>query len=273
MDEQTRKKMITSSFNAASKGYDKPALRFFKVSAKLHSQQMALQGDENVLDIATGTGALALEITQQLPNGRVTGVDLSDGMLEQAQKKAIEMGLGNTTFSKMDMTALDFPDENFDAISCSFGIFFVEDMVGLLKHFSNKVKIGGGITISSFGTNLFHPMADLFYQRIETYGVEIPPKSWKRVDDEEKLAALFAAAGLKEFRVKRHNIGYPLDDIEMWWDIVWFAGFRGLLNQLDDISLQQFRKEHLDEVSALEDRDGLIHLPIETLYASGVKLQ
>jgi ubiquinone/menaquinone biosynthesis C-methylase UbiE len=273
MDEQERKEMIRKGFNAASEGYDRPALRFFGVSAKLHSQQMALIGNEDVLDAATGTGVLALELSERLSQGRVTGIDLSDGMLEQAQSKSENAGLSNIIFLKMDMTALNFPSENFDAISCAFGIFFVEDMVGQLKHLTEKLKIGGRITLASFGSNLFNPMADLFLKRIETFGVELPPKNWQRVDDEEKLGSLFEGAGLKDFKVERHKIGYNLENTEQWWDIVWYAGFRGLLSQLDAASLERFRQEHLDEVATLADGDGSLYLPIETLYSSGQKVR
>lgn len=273
MDEHKRKEMISKSFDAASEGYDRPALRFFKVSARLHAEQMALAGNENVLDVATGTGVLALELSKKLPHGQVTGIDLSDGMLSQARAKTENSGLTNTDFLKMDMTALDFPSEHFDAISCAFGIFFVEDMVGQLQHLAEKLNKDGRITLSSFGGNLFHPMAKHFLERIETYGVELPPQSWKRVDDEEKMGELFEAVGMKEFQVKRHKIGYSLDNPEQWWDIVWFAGFRGLLSQLNSTSLERFRREHLEEVSDLVDDDGLIQLPIETLYASGRKIR
>ena len=273
MDEQERKEMIRRGFNAASEGYDRPALRFFSISAERQAEQMMLSGNEDVLDVATGTGKLALELSKRLHQGQVTGIDLSDGMLDQARTKARSTGLTNTRFLEMDMSALEFPSEHFDAISCAFGIFFVEDMVEQLQHLKEKLKTGGRITLSSFGANLFHPMGDLFLERIETYGVEIPPRSWKRVDDEEKLESLFEAAGLKAFQVKRHKIGYGLDGIEQWWDIIWFAGFRGLLSQLDATSLERFRQEHLEDVAALTEGDGLLHLPIETLYASGLKVR
>ena len=273
MDEQVRKEMIRRGFDAASVGYDRPALRFFKISAERQADYMALVGDEDVLDVATGTGALALELSRRLPQGQVTGIDLSDGMLDQARAKAKSAEVTNASFLKMDMTALDFPSEHFDAISCAFGIFFVEDMVGQLQHLIEKLKIGGWITHSSFGANLFHPIGDLFLERIETYGIALPPRSWKRVDDEKKLKSLFDSADLNEFQVERHKIDYSLDNIEQWWDIVWFAGFRGLLGQLDATSLERFRQEHLDEVANLTDGNGLLHLPIDTLYASGEKVR
>lgn len=273
MDEQERKEMIRRGFNAASEGYDRPALRFFNISAELQAGHMALVGDEDVLDVATGTGKLALELSRRLPQGRVTGIDLSDGMLDRARTKAESSGLTNAHFLNMDMTTLNFSPERFDVITCAFGIFFVEDMVRQLRHMVEKLKIGGQISLSSFSDNLFHPMADHFLARIETYGVELPPQSWKRVDDEEKLQNLFQAAGLRAFQVEHHEIGYSLDDVEQWWDIVWFAGFRGLLSQLDSTSLERFRQEHLEEITTLTNSNGLLHLPIKTLYASGRKVR
>lgn len=272
MDEQERKEMIRKGFNAASEGYDRSALRFFTISAQRQAEQMTLMGNEDVLDLATGTGKLALELSKRLPQGRVTGIDLSDGMLDQARTKAKKAELTNTHFLNMDMTSLNFPPEWFDVISCAFGIFFVEDMVGQLQHCVEKLKIGGQISLSSFCGNLFHPMVDRFLERIETYGMEVPPLNWKKVDNEEKFHNLFQAAGLSEFQVKHHKIGYHLDNAEQWWDIIWFAGFRGLMSQLDSTKLTRFRQEHLEEVATLTDDNGLLYLPIETLYASGRKI-
>ncbi|OSM01488.1 class I SAM-dependent methyltransferase [Magnetofaba australis] len=270
MDDQARKEMLRKGFNAASAGYDRPALRFFHHSACHHADIIDLPPHARVLDLATGTGALALELAKRLPEGEVVGIDLSDGMLAQAQAKAEALGIRNARFEAMDMTALSFPDDHFDAITCAFGVFFVEDMAGLLRGAARVLKPGGRLCFSSFQPDLFHPMADLFMTRIEQYGIAIPPMTWRRVDDADKVTALLAEAGLNQPQAHLRDVSYSLEHSDHWWEIVWYAGYRGLAAQLAPDALERFKAEHLAEVGALADAQGALHLPIGALYGYAI---
>lgn len=270
MDETQRKEFIRQTFNTVAPGYDRPALRFFPESAAHLVAQLQLAGDEHVLDVATGTGAVALSLAHCLPEGQVTGIDMSDGMLRQATNKAAERGLGNAVFQAMDMTDLDFPPDRFHCATAAFALFFVADMEACLRGIVHRLKPGGQVVACGFSEASFAPNVDLFLARIERYGVEIPPLSWKRLSDEGLNHALLSAAGLADIRVVRRDLSYPLPDAEGWWDVLWYAGFRGLLSQLSEADLARFRTEHLAEIAALDRGQG-IPLHVEVLYAQGRK--
>ena len=270
MNEQQRTTMMRETFNTVAGGYDSTALRFFPESADHLSGCLVLEGDEHLLDVATGTGHAALSVAPRLPRGRVTGVDLSPGMLEQARTKAAAMNAGNVEFIEMDMQALKFPADHFDAAICAFGIFFVEDMDAQLSRIAAAVRPGGTVAISGFQENFFHPLADLMYGRLERYGVQKPPQTWRRIATEAGCRTLFDKAGLTDVRVERKNVGYYLDRAEEWWDVIWNAGFRRLVNQLSPEDRETFRREHLQEVDALRTKDG-IWLDVGVLYTIGTK--
>jgi len=270
MDESQRKEFIRQTFNAVAPGYDRPALRFFPESAAHLVEQLQLAGDEHVLDVATGTGAVALTLAQCLPEGQVTGIDLSDGMLRQAEAKAGERGLDNVVFQAMDMTALDFPPNRFHCATVAFALFFVDDMAACLRGMVDCLKPGGRVVACGFSEASFSPNVDLFLARIERYGVEIPPLGWKRLCDEESNRALLSAAGLEDVRVVRRDLSYALPDAEGWWDVLWYAGFRALLSRLSEPDLVRFRAEHLAEIAALDRGQG-VPLHVEVLYAQGRK--
>lgn len=270
MNEQERKEMLKKTFDAVSVGYDSSALRFFQESAKNLAAFLDLRGDEKVLDVAAGTGVVSLAIAQSLPMGKITGVDFSAGMLMQARSKAEAAGIRNTEFIEMDMQDIKFPDDHFDAAVCAFGIFFVEDMERQLHHISDKVKPGGTVAISNFHGDLFSPIGGMFLDRIKGYGVEIPPMTWKRIASEEKCKLLFQSAGLKEIRTEVKNVGYYLKDVDEWWDVIWYAGFRGMVNQLSPADLQKFKDEHLGEIQETMSKDG-IWLDVDVIYTSGIK--
>jgi len=267
MDEQEQKRKLKETFNTIAKGYDSPALLFFSKSAALLPGQLALQGDEHVLDVATGTGHAALALAAELPRGRVTGIDFSEGMLAEAKGKLRERGVENVTLHQMDMQALGFHAESFDAAVFSFSLFFVEDMGGLLGHVRGKVRPGGRVLATSFQEGTFCPQVDMFFERVKKYGVEVPAR-WRRLSSPQECTELFEAAGLKDVRVEAKSVGYHLSEAEGWWEVIWNAGLRRFVSDLSSAELERFRREHMEEIGTLCSKEGL-WLEVKVLYTQG----
>jgi ubiquinone/menaquinone biosynthesis C-methylase UbiE len=269
MNEQERKQHIRATFDTVATLYDCDALRFFRHAAALLPGTFGFEGSESVLDVAAGTGIPALAMAPHLPRGVITAVDFSEGMLEQAAAKCHANGFTNVVVRQMDMTAMTFPDGAFDAANCSFGVFFVEEMAGTLRHIASKVKPGGKVVTTHFRAGSFGAQAELFLSRVDAYGLPAPPPGWLRVASEAQNIELFEAAGLAQPHVASHDVGYLLRDPEQWWEVVWNAGFRSLIAALDEERLARFRQEHLAEVSELMTADGL-PLDIGVLITRGV---
>lgn len=257
MDDQELKQHIRNTFNTISNHYDCEALRFFADAARQLPMRMSLQGHEQVLDVATGTAYPALAMATALPTGKVVGIDLSEGMLARAAEKVRDSGLDNVELVSMDMTDLQFPEAHFDAANCSFGLFFIPDMHVLLQHISSRVRPGGQVVATHFREGAFSPMTDLFMAQVERYGIRLPPIGWKRLAEEAQNRELFASAGLQNIECHYHDLGYYLRDAGQWWDVIWNAGYRSLLAGLSEEALQVFKQEHLQEVAAMEDEQGV----------------
>ncbi|MDH4162545.1 MAG: methyltransferase domain-containing protein [Nitrospirota bacterium] len=268
MDEQKMKIALKETFDTVSAGYDGSSLRFFPRSAENMAALLDLKGDEHILDVACGTGHASLAVAKKLLKGRVTAVDFSAGMLDQARRKADALGIGNIEFLEGDMQKLGFSNRPFDAAVCAFGIFFVQDMETQLSHIASQVRPGGRVMISNFQESYFHPLKDLFMDRLAAYGVQSPPQAWKRIAHEDGCRQLFETAGLKDISVEKRNVGYHLASAEEWWDIVWNAGFRRLVAQLSEQEQERFKDEHLAEVEKLRTQDG-IRLDVGVLYTTG----
>lgn len=249
MDEIARKQMIQQAFDTVATGYDHPSLSFFPETAKRIIQHLDLNDDANLLDVCTGTGVVALEAAQKVLNGQVTGIDLSTGMLAQAQSKAENLGLNNVSFQQQDLDSLDFPDQQFDVATCSFGLFFINDMQTALNNIAAKVKDNGRVAITSFVEPAFEPLSDVFLKRYESFGKEIPPLSWKRLATEDLLREIFSDVGINNVDIYSEPLGFNIDDPQYWWDIVWNAGYRGLLNQLTEEQRDEFKEVHMKEVA------------------------
>ncbi len=94
---------------------DGPAKSFLP-QHNMIAEEVSKAGKGVLLDIGTGPGVVPLKIGKLMPSSRVIGIDLSQRMIEIAQKKRDESGLFNVDFEIMDGNALAFGDNTFDMI-------------------------------------------------------------------------------------------------------------------------------------------------------------
>jgi ubiquinone/menaquinone biosynthesis C-methylase UbiE len=264
-DAQLR--IVKDTFEAVAAAYDSPALRFFVTSAAHLARQLGLRGDEQVLDVACGTGHASLALARLLPKGWVTAIDFSPAMLERAGDKAAAAGLGNIDFIETDMQALPWRCR-FDAAVCAFGVFFAQDVEAQLARIARTVRPGGVVMISSFAEDSMEPLRSLMVERLRSFGVERTPQTWLRVARPEACRALFATAGLQDIEVEQREMGYALASAEAWWDVVWNAGFRRMVACLAPADQARFQEQHLAEVEALRSSEG-IRLDVPVLFTRG----
>ncbi len=111
-------------------------------------EALALEGRARVLDLATGTGDLALAIAARYPEAHIVGTDPSLKMLAVATTKVERAALGSRiTLSQGDAETLNFPDQSVDALSMAFGIRNVPDRSRALREMARVVRVGGRIAI------------------------------------------------------------------------------------------------------------------------------
>lgn len=124
---------------------------------------------QSVLDIATGTGDLAIQAYQLLNSPQITGVDISEGMMEVGRKKVAKLGLSDKiAFEKQDCMALDIPDNSYDAAIVAFGIRNFENLDKGIKEIHRVLKPGGRVMILELSTPQHFPMKQAYwmYSRI-----------------------------------------------------------------------------------------------------------
>ena len=262
------KEKVAQTFNTVCDAYDCEELRFFRSSAQRMLDLLSLTPDERMIDVAAGTGHISIAAAQRLNAGTVHSVDLSQGMLQQASEKARALGLSNIEFHCSDLEHLEKPDQGFDAASCGFGIFFLPDMESGLRAIHRQLRPGGRFIMSTFMEGMQEPLTDLFLDRIQAYGLEPPPLSWKRVDTADKASALLATTGFNSVETHEEQLGYYLPDAQAWWNVLWNSGYRGLLMQMEADALECFRAEHLEEVAGQASDQG-IWMDIRVLFTQG----
>lgn len=269
MDKQARRQFVEKTFDTVADAYDHPALSWFDRTAEAITELAALQANQRVLDIACGTGKVTTALARHQQAPTVVGVDLSSGMLEQARLKAEKHELDNVDFHQMAFEEMAF-GETFDVAVCSFGIFFVNEMEEALTKFAEQLKPGGRVVLSTFAEGSFSPFTDAFIRLYREFGFDVPTPGWLRLCSDEHLKQLFADAGLGEPDCKRYDFGYAITRPEQWWDIVWNAGYRGMLEAMDKDQMERFRIQHMAEVSSLIETQQN-YMTVDVIVAAGQK--
>ena len=123
-----------------------------------------------VLDVATGTGDLAIALARRIPRARVRGVDLSERMLAEGREKVIRRGLARRVeLQRGDAEALDFEDALFDLVTVAFGVRNFGDIPAGLVEMRRVLKPGGKCFVLEFSepeVPLFGRIYRFYFHRV-----------------------------------------------------------------------------------------------------------
>jgi len=117
--------------------------------AGLLQKEAAPQPDERVLDIGCGTGATALPFAAAVaPRGSVTGIDISEPMLEQCRKNLAAAGIANVSLLRADAQVHSFPPDSYDLLISRFGVMFFADPVAAFANLYSGLRRGGRLCMA-----------------------------------------------------------------------------------------------------------------------------
>ena len=112
--------------------------------ARLLLDYVTVESGQTVLDIATGTGLVAIPVAQKVaPAGFVIGVDISPGMLAQARSKIVAKGIDNLELIEADIESVEFEFERFNTIYCCSALVYISDILGIIRKCHSWLKLGG----------------------------------------------------------------------------------------------------------------------------------
>jgi demethylmenaquinone methyltransferase/2-methoxy-6-polyprenyl-1,4-benzoquinol methylase len=117
---------------------------------------------KNILDVATGTGDLAIAASRLHPD-KIIGVDIAGQMLEVGRGKILSQGLSGMIILQLaDSEALPFADNSFDAITCAYGVRNFEHLEAGLKEMCRVMRPGGRLAILEFSNPKQFPVKQIF---------------------------------------------------------------------------------------------------------------
>jgi phosphatidylethanolamine/phosphatidyl-N-methylethanolamine N-methyltransferase len=144
VDAALEKRQVKRAYKLYAPAYDFVFDWIFHPGREAAIHLLNVRRGEHILEVGIGTG---LNLPLYPTHCRITGIDLSEEMLEKALEKVLELGLGNVTLKAMDATVMDFRDDEFDAAVATYTISAVPDPVGVLGQMRRVVKPDGNLVL------------------------------------------------------------------------------------------------------------------------------
>jgi demethylmenaquinone methyltransferase / 2-methoxy-6-polyprenyl-1,4-benzoquinol methylase len=175
-----------------------------------------------VLDVATGTGAVAIELARRVASRHVVGVDQSPEMLASGRSRVEDAGVGGRVELREGRAEeLPFADGEFDALTFTYLLRYVDDPAATLRELVRVVRPGGTIAMLEFGLprGVWRRLWELYVAAIlPTAGRALYGREWREVGrflgpsirgfhDRVDLAGLWREAGIADVQLRRLSLG------------------------------------------------------------------
>ena len=175
----------------------------------------------HILDVATGTGDFAIQLHQSINPQHITGIDLSQGMLDEARRKVKEKGLERQiSFLQGDCLALTMADGTFDAVTVAFGVRNFEHLQQGCQEMARVLKPGGMLCVLELSTptnRLIRWFYDLYTLHIipwigamksgDKSAYRYLPQSIAAVPQGDDMLQLMRNSGLRDATFRRLTLG------------------------------------------------------------------
>lgn len=184
--DESKRTQVRRMFNNIAPYYDKIChILSFNIDRLWRKRLVKLVAESepiNIVDIATGTGDVAISMAKNIPSTQIVGIDLSEEMLKIAQQKIERMGITNIRLLCDDAENLSLPSNSFDVVTISFGIRNFENIDKGLSEFHRILREGGSLFVMEFST----PKHKIFNTLYRFYSKQILPVIGRAISKDNK---------------------------------------------------------------------------------------
>ena len=306
MNTEQFKQQDAGSYDPVADDFDQFEERF---SAHLPARIISLarlRAGQKVLDVGSGTGLVAAQVAQAVGSeGEAVGIDLSEGMLAVARKKAQQSALSDRlSFQKMDAENLEFSDCYFDAVVSLYALRHFPDPLRALQEMHRVVRPGsrvvvgigsapplvshhgvvagmrkiGDIVLESLGKQLVAcKFLDNLIARSLPDSSNTEETAWTQTHGSSTnfVPSLLRKAGFTEVGCTWYGQRALIESSEEFWRLqVTFSSFaRKRVGNASQRQVEALRKEFMDICGKVQRRGGKLIYPTGTLFVYGIRPQ
>lgn len=222
-DSESKTGQVRQMFDSIAPAYDfmnrAMTMGIDKWWRRVAVKMLAKSSPKTILDIATGTGDLALLLHRKLHPEKIVGLDLSEGMLKIAKEKAAKAG-ADIEFEQGDSLAMRFEDDSFDAITVAYGVRNFEHLEQGYREMHRVLRPGGVLVVIELATPvnpIVRPLYNLYTRHIipwagrsiskDRRAYSYLPESIAAVPQRDNMLQLMRNAGFGECSYKAMTFG------------------------------------------------------------------
>lgn len=263
------KQQVANLYNSRKDSYDRGGKNSFHAQIATQLVEYAnIQLGQRILDLATGTGLVAIEVAQLVGNtGEVVGVDIATVLLAKAQEKIDAAGIKNLNLIAADVETLNFAEASFDRVLCCSALPLMTDVPADLRSWYRLLVPGGSLGLCVFAETAF--VAGVTLQKVaRRYGINLIMSNL--TGTKSKCRSLLQEAGFTEIEIISEQFGsyITLDTIVDAWDKSLHHPLCQTLLQLSPGQQQQAKTEYWSELEALVTDEGIWN-DITTFFVFG----
>ncbi len=215
-DDRQKGEQVREMFDTIAPAYDfmnrAMTLGIDKIWRARAVRLIASERPRHILDVATGTGDLAIKMAQKAPQATVTGIDLSQGMIDIGNKKIARKDLTERVSLRVaDCLDLPFPDDTFDCVTVAYGVRNFQHLLEGYREMERVLRPGGLLCVLELSTPtspITRPLYNLYTRHIiplvgrliskDTRAYSYLPESIAACAQGDQMTQLMRQAGMTE---------------------------------------------------------------------------
>lgn len=248
---------VRAAWDAIADGFDEYVTPLNLPLGEQIVRRAQVQPGNRLLDVATGSGAVALPAARA--GAHVVATDLAPRMIEALQARAHAAGLSNLEAKVMDGMALDFPDGTFDISVSLHGVTMFPDLAGGLAELARVTRPGGRVAIGALGplpqVEFIAFFLGALQAAVPTFTPPAGPPPPFRLADPRVFDQHLASAGLSHRTVETIRWDIPIDSADHLWKTVTASNPIGA-QWVADLTAQQAQQVRQVLDGMLRERSG-----------------
>jgi len=271
MDAKLQRRVQRYGWDKAASYYERSWQTQLEPAQSTLLDLAALEPGGEVLDVACGTGLVALKAAALIvPGGRIVGTDISEQMILAARDIAAGRGIANAQLERMEAEQSTFGDNSFDVVLCALGLMYVPDPEKAIRDFHRVLRPGGRAVCAVWGQRGKCGWAEIFPIVDARVQSEVCPMFF-RLGTAQNLQHAFSAAGFGDIVERRLETRLEYATGDEACDAAFVGGPVALAySHFSPDTKSEARKEYLESLKAYLISDHY-SIPGEFVVVAGTK--
>lgn len=272
MNPQLQRRVQRYGWDKAAGYYENSWQEQLKPAHDLLLEVADIQPNEQILDIAAGTGLVTFRMAEKVgAGGKILATDISDEMVKIGAETSASKNLGNVVFERMDGESLSCEDESFDIVTCALGLMYFPEPELSFKEMYRVLKPGGRAVAAVWGSRKKCGWADIFPIVDARVSSDVCPMFFN-LGEGEVLKYFFEQAGFKEVSFTKISTILNYSSDEEACEASFLGGPVAMAySRFDEDTRNEAKEEYIKSIAPFKTDSGY-EVPGEFVVCSGIKV-